>query len=84
MIVKLNAQFVKHLLVDQGISARDLAIAAGIGEATMYRLLNGAAFNSDTLGKLAAALECHPVDLIQAEGYVSPHVDAPTVSGIHA
>lgn len=80
--VKLNARFVKTRLLDLEMSARDLAVAAGIGEATMYRILNGAPFESKTLGKVAAALGCHPVDLIEAEGFGSPHVDAPVIAGI--
>lgn len=82
--VKLNAKFVKMRLLDLEMSARDLASEAGIGEATMYRILNGAAFESKTLGKVAAALGCHPVDLIEAEGYASPHVDAPVITSIRA
>jgi DNA-binding Xre family transcriptional regulator len=79
MTVKLNSKFVKYALVDRDMSARDLAAKAGISEGTMYRMMNGAVFNSDTLGKLAEALGCHPVDLIEGEGFASPHMDAPPV-----
>jgi DNA-binding Xre family transcriptional regulator len=82
--VKINAKFIKTRLVELEMSARDLATAAGIGEATMYRILNGGPFESRTLGKVAAALGCNPVDLIESEGFASPHVDAPVVSGIRA
>lgn len=74
--VRLNAKFIRHMLAERNISARELASTADIGEATMYRLLNGAKFNSGTLGKLAEALGCHPVDLVDAEGYSSPHLVA--------
>ena len=84
MTVRLNSKFVKHLLTDREMTARDLAAVAGISEATMYRLLGGEAFNSVTLGKLALALVCHPVDLIEAEGFVSPHLDAPVAETIRA
>ncbi len=77
MTVKLNRRFVLHTLTNRDMTARDLAALSGISEATMYRLMGGAAFNSDTLGKLAGALGCHPVDLIEAEGFERPHVDAP-------
>lgn len=82
--VRLNSKFVKVRLLEENMSARDLASAAGIGEATMYRILNGARFESTTLAKVAAALGCHPVDLIEAEGFASPHVDAPDTTSIRA
>lgn len=80
MTIKMNARFVRHVLADRDMSARDLAARAGVGEATMYRLMAGAAFTSDTLGKIATALGCHPVDLIEAKGYNYPHLVAPTIS----
>jgi len=82
MTVRLNGRFVKHLLTDRDMTARDLAAVAGISEATMYRLLGGEAFSSVTLGKLALALECHPTDLIEAEGFAHPHLDAPVAQAI--
>lgn len=82
--VKLNAKFVKMRLLELEMSARDLALAAGIGEATMYRILNGARFESTTLSKVASALGCHPVDLIEAEGFDPPHVDAPIITSIRS
>lgn len=78
MTVRLNSKFVKYILTDRDMTARDLAAAAEISEGTMYRMMGGAAFTSDTLGKLAKALGCHPVDLIDAQGYMHPHLDAPT------
>ncbi len=74
--VRLNARFIRYMLAERNISARKLALTADIGEATMYRLLSGGKFNSETLGKLAEALGCHPVDLVDAEGYSSPHMVA--------
>ena len=63
---------------------RDLAAASGIGEATMYRITNGAGFNLDTLGKLAEALKCNPIDLLEIEGFPPPLVGAQTVRNQHA
>lgn len=79
MTVKINRKFVDHILLERGISARELAQLADVGEATMYRILNGAAFSSVTLGKIAEALECNPVDLLDAGGFASPLVEASPV-----
>lgn len=80
--VRLNGKFIKTRMAELGMSARDLAVTAGIGEATMYRIINGGPFESRTLGKVAVALECNPVDLIDSEGFESPHVDAPAIASI--
>jgi DNA-binding Xre family transcriptional regulator len=76
--VKINKSFVRTLLGSRGMSLRDLAGQTDIGEATLYRVMNGSAFTSDTLGRLAEALECSPVDLIDSGGYVPPLVAAPS------
>jgi DNA-binding Xre family transcriptional regulator len=75
--VKINAKFVRQMLIELEMDQQDLARKSGISEQTITRLLQGKPFTSDTLGKLAKALRCHPVDLIEGSGYPSPHVDAP-------
>lgn len=77
MNVKINKRVVESMLDQRGMSARDLAKIAELGEATVYRIMNGSTFNSETLGKLALALECSPIDLIDTQGYDSPQVEAP-------
>lgn len=81
MSVKINHRFVKMLLVRRNMTLLDLARESAIGQATLYRIVNdGAAFRSETLGKLATALECSPVDLIEVDGYAPPLVGAPSGS----
>jgi DNA-binding Xre family transcriptional regulator len=80
--VKINSRFVKQMLLDKDLDQRKLAEISGVSEPTITRLMHGKPFTSDTLGKLASALECHPIDLIDAKGFSSPHVDAPAVAGI--
>ncbi len=77
MSVKINRNFVKAMLGVRGLSLRDLAVLSELGEATMYRIINGAEFNSKTLGKLATALDVSPVDLLDVSGYADPHLVAP-------
>lgn len=75
MTVKINAKFVKQMLIAKDMDQQMLAQSSGISEQTIVRLLQGKPFTSDTLGKLANALECHPVDLIDGNGFGFPHVD---------
>lgn len=79
MSVRINRSVVKAMLGAREMSLRDLAKESGIGEATIYRIMKGSGFTSETLGTLADALGCSPVDLIDPEGFVSPHMDAPPV-----
>jgi DNA-binding Xre family transcriptional regulator len=82
--LRINARFVKQILLDKDLDQRELAKLSGISEPTITRLLHGRPFTSDTLGKLADALECHPVDLIDAKGFASPHMGAPVNSNIRS
>jgi DNA-binding Xre family transcriptional regulator len=82
--VRLNTKAVKTRAAEMDITMRDLATAADIGEATMYRITNGAGFNLETLGKLADALKLNPIDLLDIEGFPPPLVGASTVGGQHA
>lgn len=84
MNVRINRKLVKLLLVEKEMSLRDLARVSDIGEATIYRIVSGAPFTSETLTKLAAALDCNPVDLIESEGFPPPHMDAPIARLAHA
>jgi transcriptional regulator with XRE-family HTH domain len=82
--VKINAKFVKQILLNKDLDQRELAKLSGISEPTITRLLHGRPFSSDTLGKLAEALDCHPIDLIDAKGFSSPHLGAPVNSNIRS
>lgn len=84
MSVKLNAKFVKQMLVEREMDQKGLAELSGLSEITISRLMKGSRFNSETLAKIADALDCHPVDLIEAKGFASPHVGAPAITTIPA
>lgn len=79
MTVKINATALKVFLVQRGMEQKDLAEQSGVSEQTIVRLLKGKAFTSDTLGKLAEALNVNPVDLIQSDGHPDPLVEAQAV-----
>lgn len=78
-MVRINAKKVRGFLLDMGWEQKDLARAAGVTEATVSRLLSGGPFTSDTLGKLATALQVNPVDLIDPAGYTAPHMEPPAL-----
>lgn len=78
MTVKINAKFFRQMLAAKDLDQRELSKLSGVSEPTITRLVKGKAFTSETLGKLAEALDCHPVDLIDAEGFPSPHMAAPS------
>lgn len=62
----------------------DVAEKAGLGSATVYRALRGEEFNSSTLDKLATALRCTPIDLIEMSGFEDPLLEAQTASAVPA
>ncbi len=74
-MVKINKKVVERLMFDKRMKQVELIKRSGISKPTIIRLMNGEAFDSVTLGKLANALECSPVDLIDPEGYPSPHLE---------
>lgn len=75
-MVKINRKVVERLMFDKRMKQVELIKRSGISKPTIIRLMNGEAFDSVTLGKLANALECSPVDLIDPEGYARPHMAA--------
>lgn len=84
MTVKLNMKLLRTRSAELDVTMRDLAASAGLGEATLYRITNGAGFTLETLGKLALALQCSPYDLLDVEGFPPPLVVAQTAGSQHA
>jgi DNA-binding Xre family transcriptional regulator len=76
--VKLNAKMLDHYLIERGIDQRRLASLAGVSEPTITRMKRGEDYAASTLGKLARALECNPIDLVDVAEYVPPHMGAPS------
>jgi len=64
--LSVKSDYIRHRLVDLGLTARDLAALSGISEPSIYNMLNNRdhVFRSSTLDKLAMALDCSPLDLI--------------------
>ncbi len=64
MSVRMNKLYLDHLLLNRGMSARDLAKATGLSEPTIYNVMAGKPFSSDTLGQIATFLNVPAGDLI--------------------
>lgn len=70
-----------------GESLQDIAKRANIGQATLYRMLQGNAFHSESIDSLAVALGCNSLDLLEVqkdESEPAPLVDAPAVDLVFA
>ena len=54
----------------------DLAKMSGLSVTTVYSSLDSDKFRGKTVEAIARALKVHPFDIIEAEGYPDPHLDA--------
>lgn len=64
MTARINSSYVRALLGKKEMSIPDLANQVGVSEQTIYNLLAGGGWRSETIGKLADVLETTPSDLI--------------------
>lgn len=83
MQVRIDERRVKQFMLMAGIDTQlELARRSKLDKQTITRALNGDPFRSDTLSKLAEALNVHPMDLIAAEGFPAPHMGAPALVAV--
>ena len=76
--LRLNERALKVYMAERGINTKEeLARASGISTFTLRRIIGGEDFRLSTLESIADALKCNPLDLLEPEGYPSPHVEAP-------
>lgn len=76
---RINEEAVRVLMLRNNIkSIEALAKRAELNSLTVRRLFEGEmAFKSETIKKLAKALNCNPLDLLLVEGFPDPHLGAP-------
>ncbi len=78
MGLRIDERRVKMFMAIRGIETQEqLAKLAGLHPTTLVKIFKGRNFSSETLEKLAAALECNPLDLLAVEGYPDPLDRAP-------
>jgi DNA-binding Xre family transcriptional regulator len=62
----------------------DLGKRAELNRETIVMLKKGERpFASDTVAKLALALDCNPMDILKTEGFPAPHLDAPVIAATY-
>lgn len=54
-----------HLLIDKNMKDSDLRNLAGISAPTMAKLKQDKVIQSDIIGKICAALNCQPCDIME-------------------
>lgn len=65
-MLRINKTEFKRRLMLKGVSAKELAKIAGLHEATISRAINGRRKpDPETIGKIARALDCNPVDILE-------------------
>ena len=64
MGVRINSGLVRAILAKNDMTIGELADTVGVSPQTIHNLLNGGAFKTDTLGKLADVLDVTPSRLI--------------------
>ena len=78
--LRIDPQRVRILAALRGINTNEeLAQRAGITQRTLTNIMSGKNARLDTVAALAKALESHPFDILVAEGFPSPHVEAPAI-----
>jgi DNA-binding Xre family transcriptional regulator len=78
--LRIDEQKVREKMVARKMyTILDLVDAAGVTDRTIRKLFAGSVFQSDTLERIATALQCRPEDLYvyEPDRAVLPHTEAP-------
>jgi DNA-binding Xre family transcriptional regulator len=75
--VRVDRQRLEALMALRGVSNESLADSIGKHYNSILRIKQEQSTTFDTLELLCDRLECHPFDLIVAEGYPAPFLAAP-------
>lgn len=72
MEIRLDRNRLDQMMALRELDKKQLADAVGVHEQTIYKIRREQSTSLGTLERLCDALECHPFDLIVAEGYPPP------------
>lgn len=53
------------LLIDKKMKKKELARLAGVGEATIYRMVQGQNISTEVLEKICRVLDCNVQDILE-------------------
>lgn len=78
--MRLDHRKLRAIMAMRGYqSVVELSKDAGVHAVTIYRAINGGGFRASVLDKLATALDCNPIDLIDTSKYPKP-IDFPELN----
>ena len=64
--MRVNTSYLFVLIAGQKLTLAQLSKSSGVSRTTIWKVLNGKVQpNTDTIGKIAAALEVSPADIIE-------------------
>lgn len=75
--VRIDRDRLETLMRLRGLGIADLAVRMDMHYNSVLRIRNEESTSMKGLEKLCNALECHPFDLIVAQGYPKPFLAAP-------
>lgn len=76
--LRIDSERIHALMEKRGIATlQELATLANVHANTLTPVLRGGGWSAKTAEKLAAALDCNPIDLLVTEDYPEPFWDAP-------
>lgn len=76
--LRIDRERVEALMKRKGIETyQELSKVSGVHANTLTVVMRGGNWSTGTAEKLAAALNCNPIDLMVAEGFPEPFSVAP-------
>jgi DNA-binding Xre family transcriptional regulator len=75
--VRVDADRLDAMLKRRGMSLRALAQTMGMHYNSLLRIKAEGGTNLGTVSEMCTVLQCHPFDLLVAEGYPEPFSHAP-------
>lgn len=75
--VRVDEKRFEVMLLKRGLTIKDVADRMGMHYNSVLRIKTMGSTNLGTLEQLCNVLECHPFDLLVAQGYPEPFYPAP-------
>ena len=76
---KVDAKALRVRMAELNLTVREVAEAAGVAPMTVRRMLSELPCEIGSVGRVSAAIQLHPYDLLRAEGFPFPRLGAPAL-----